>query len=306
MTTSAMGNGASAIAKSSIDSLLAAFPKESNPEIIIRHLAREKVAKAKSMQWEGPPFCPREFTSFFGIKCKAVDHDIDGDGRILLCQKKQIRIEYRSKSLPERQRFTIFHEFAHTLFPNYCEFLPLHQSPQKKVPDLVKKFERLCDLGAAEMLLPLEDFTKDFQKLRWLGFESIHKLRERYHASIDATIYRLADLVNTVGFAAVFLTDQKGINTGYGPLWVKYSSRNSLFKSYIPSGIAPPNNSVVTRCYRNNLEITEAVKETWWINGSPRTWLVQAAKLPTISENIHYPKVVALFFPTGYGKSGSS
>ncbi len=255
------------------------------------------------MLWAGPPFCPKEFTSFFGIKCKAVDHEIDGDGRILLCPKKKLRIEYRSKSLPERQRFTIFHEFAHTLFPDYCEFLPLHQSPQKNPPNIVRKFERLCDLGAAEMLLPVDDFTSDFQKLDWLGFESIHKLRERYHASIDATIYRLADLVTSVGFAAIFLTDQKGTNAGYGPLWVKHLGKNTLFKGYIPAGVIPPPNSVVTKCYRNNLETTDAVKETWWIGGKPRSWLVQASKLPIVSEDATYPKVVALFFPTSYKKT---
>ena len=151
--------------------------------------------------------------------------------------------------------------------------------------------------------MPLDDFTDDFQKLKWLGFESVHKLRERYQASIDATIYRLVDLVTSVGFTAVFFTDQRGTNSGYGPLWVKYSSRNSLFKSFIPIGVTPPSNSVVTQCYRNTLDTTAAVKETWWIKGTPRSWLVQAAKLPTVSEDINYPKVVALFFPSGYGKN---
>jgi hypothetical protein len=240
--------------------------------------------------------------SLFGIKCKEVDHEIDGEGRILLCRTKKLQIEYRKGRLPERQRFTIFHEFAHTLFPDYCEFLPQHQSSQKNPPNPINKFEHLCDVGASEMLMPLDDFTDDFQKLKWLGFESVHKLRERYQASIDATIYRLVDLVTSVGFTAVFFTDQRGTNHGYGPLWVKYSSRNGLFKSFIPAGVTPPSNSVVTQCYRNNLETTVPVKETWWIKGAPRSWLVQAAKLPTVLEDVNYPKVVALFFPSGYGK----
>jgi len=302
MSTSATRRGASAIVHKSIEKLLAAYPNEDSAESIIRRLAREKVAYAKARRWAGPPYCPKEFASLFGIQCKEVEHEIDGEGRILLCRTKKLRIEYRKGRLPERQRFTIFHEFAHTLFPDYCEFLPQHQPSQKNAPSPEKKFERLCDVGASEMLMPLDDFTDDFQKLKWLGFESVHKLRERYQASIDATIYRLVDLVTSVGFAAVFFTDQQGTNSGYGPLWVKYSSRNILFKSYIPSGVTPPSNSVVRQCYRDNLETTAAVKETWWIKGAPRSWLVQAAKLPTVSEDINYPKVVALFFPSGYGK----
>jgi hypothetical protein len=167
----------------------------------------------------------------------------------------------------------------------------------------VKKFERLCDVGASEMLMPLDDFTADIQRQSFLNVESVHAFRERYRASIDATIYRLLDLVTSVGFAAVFLTDQRGTNQGFGPLWVKHSGRNGLFKSFIPAGVTPPRDSVATQCYRNNLETTAAAKETWWIKGAPRSWLVQAAKLPTVIEDAHYPKVVALLFPTSYGKT---
>lgn len=302
MSTSVTGRGASTIVHRSIEALVAAYPGGGNAEDIIRRLAREKVAYAKLRGWSGPPYCPKELASLFGIKCKEVDHEIDGEGRILLCPNNKLRIEYRNGRLPERQRFTIFHEFAHTLFPDYCEFLPQHHLSQKNVPNPTKKFERLCDLGASEMLMPLDDFTGDIQKLKWLGLEPVHELRKRYQASIDATIYRLLDLVTSVGFTAVFLTDRKGLNTGPGPLWVKHSSRNSLFKGYIPSGVTPPSNSVVIQCYRKNLEITAAVKETWWIKGSPRTWLVQAAKLPEILDAVDYPKVVALLLPSSYGK----
>jgi Zn-dependent peptidase ImmA (M78 family) len=302
MSTSATGRGASAIVHKSIEALIAAHPNDDSPKAIIRRLAREKIAYAKTHGWSGPPYCPKEFVSIFGIKCKEVDHDIDGEGRILLSRAKKLEIEYRKDRLPERQRFTIFHEFAHTLFPDYCAFIPQHQSSPKNPPSPVKKFERLCDVGASEMLMPFDDFTADIQKQRFLNVESVHAFRERYHASIDATIYRLLDLMTSVGFAAAFLTDQRGINQGFGPLWVKHSSRNSLFKTYIPAGVTPPRDSVATQCYRNNLETTAAVKETWWIKGAPRSWLVQAAKLPTVEEDAHYPKVVALLFPTSYGK----
>ncbi len=286
MSIPATGRRPSTIVHTSIAALLAAYPNEDSAEGIIRRLAREKVAYAKARRWAGPPYCPKELVSLFGIKCKEVDHEIDGEGRMLLCPTKKLLIEYRKGRLPERQRFTIFHEFAHTLFPDYCEFLPQHQSSQQNAPNPVKKFEHLCDVAAAEMLMPHEDFTDDLQKLKWLGIESVHKLRERYQASIDATIYRLLELVTSVGFAAVFLTDQRGTNDGYGPLWVKHSSRNNLFKSYIPAGVTPPSNSVVRQCHRDNLETTVAAKETWWIKGAPRSWLVQAAKLPTVSEDV--------------------
>jgi len=134
MSTLANGREVSSNVHKSIEALLAAHPEEKNPETIIRCLAREKVAYAKKHHWAGPPYCPREFVSIFGIKCKEVEHDIDGEGRILLSRAKKLEIEYRKGRMPERQRFTIFHEFAHTLFPDYCEFIPQHHSFQKNPP----------------------------------------------------------------------------------------------------------------------------------------------------------------------------
>ncbi|MEW6159363.1 MAG: ImmA/IrrE family metallo-endopeptidase [Verrucomicrobiota bacterium] len=213
--------------------------------------------------------------------------------------------------MPERQRFTIFHEFAHTLFPDYCEFMPLHQSETRKLPDAEREFEYLCDLGAAEMLLPGEDFLKDLNGHQPLGFEVVHTLRKRYEASIDATTHRLVELASDVPCAAVFLTDQKGSFEGRGPLWVKYAATNRDFKSFIRPGTLPPWKSVAVECFRHGIETTAPAKETWWIPGrdgqkAPRTWLVQAAKLPTIADNPDYAKVVALLFPSGYSKLAAS
>lgn len=291
----------------SVRALLAAYPGETDPKTLIRRLAREKIAYAKSLGWEGPPFCPKILASIFGIRSKEVSHDIAGDGRILLHPDGKLWIEYRSDRLPERQRFTIFHEFAHTLFPDYCHFLPLHNSPASRATDPEKEFEFLCDVAAAEMLLPVEDFSNDLKDLSWLGFEAIHQLRKRYQASIDATTYRLIELMNSVPCAAVFLTDQRQeAFRGYGPLWMKYSRCNTEFKGYVPPGNSPPRESVALQCFRNGVETTDPVRETWWINGKPRTWLVQATKLPIVPTNPEYAKVVALFFPVSYANTWAS
>jgi Zn-dependent peptidase ImmA (M78 family) len=284
----------------SVEALLAAHPGETDPKKIIRRLAREKISYAKSHGWGGPPFCPKELTSIFGIRCKEVHHDIRGDGRILRYPTGKIWIEYHSNRMPERQRFTIFHEFAHTLFPDYCEFLPQHQNADKGAPSSEKEFENLCDVGAAEMLLPAEDFSADLKTVERLGFEIVHNLRKKYIASIDATTYRLIELANEVPCAAVFFIDQNDGQRGKGPLWVRNCSKNPLFNFYIRPGVSPPPNSVVVHCYKNGIETTPPIKETWWINNRPRTWLVQAAKLPNMPHFPEYPKVAALLFPSSY------
>src|SRR2546423_1202620 len=110
----------------SVSALLAAYPGETNAKELIRRLARAKVAYAKAFGWKGPPFCPKVFASVFGIRCRPVQHDIGSEGRILPYPDGKPWIEYRGDRMEERQRFTILHEFAHTLFPDFCEFMPHH------------------------------------------------------------------------------------------------------------------------------------------------------------------------------------
>src|SRR6185437_15156974 len=105
-------------------------------------------AYAKALGWNGPAFCPKVFAGIFGIRCKEVNYEIGGEGRILPYADRKLWIEYRSQRLPERQRFTIFHEFAHTLFPDFCKFLPHHYSGGK-AKDPEKEFENLCDIAAS-------------------------------------------------------------------------------------------------------------------------------------------------------------
>jgi Zn-dependent peptidase ImmA (M78 family) len=288
----------------SVAALLQAHTGDRDPKKIMRRLAREKVAFAKKLRWEGPPFCAKELCSMFGIRCFEVDHDIGGDGRILRGPDGRPRIEYAGGRMEERQRFTIFHEFAHTFFPDYCQFLPYHHGKVEPLSPAEKEFEKLCDVGASEMLFPEEDFAGDLASLDRVGFPEILGLQARFKASIDATCYKLAETANALSLCVAFLTDQKGAYEGKGPLWVRNSSGSKLFKGYLAPGTMPPTRSVAMDCYRGDANISGSVKETWWIQASPRSYLVQAAKLPTV-DNPDYPKVVVLLLPQGY-KGGSA
>lgn len=290
----------------SVLALLNAFPLERDPKAIIRKLARAKISIARKHGWSGPAFCPKILASLFDIRCKEVDGDIGGEGRILPYPGGKLWIEYRKGPIPERQRFTIFHEFAHTLFPDFCDFLPHHHAAPSSVKDPEKEFENLCDVAASEMLLPMEEVLDDIAKLKQISIEEFLRLSGRYHASIDATAHRFTEMISGIPCITVFLTDQKGGNTGRGPLWVKYCCRNNEFRGFIPTGVIPPATSVAIRCYRSNEQVTQSIKETWWINGKPRTWLAQAIKLPDVPQKPDYSKVAVLLLPSGYKTTPSS
>ena len=299
MSISAGSPGAVHTRHKSVLALLAAYPTESDAKKLIRRLARDKVAYAKRHGWTGPAFCPKIFSSIFDIRCKEVAHDIHGDGRILPYQNGKLWIEYHKDRPIERQRFTIFHEFAHTLFPDFCKFLPLRHNAPGKPADPEKEFENLCDIAASEMLMPIEDISADLAELQRLNFEAINGFGGRYVASIDATTHRVVEVFDSAPCAAVFLTDQQRNRPGGGPLWTKYFCKNGQFRAYLKPGTIPPARSVAFMCYGGQ-ETTSAAKETWWIEGVPRTWLAQARKLPSVPENPDYAKVVVLLLPPGY------
>ena len=278
----------------SVRALLADHPGENEPEVLIRKLARKRVAYAKGYRWEGPPFCPIILASLSNVLCKEVHHDIGGDGRILLSREGRPIIEYRSGYPPERQRFTIFHEFAHMLFTDYCAFVPHHQTFDENDSAEHRQFENLCDVAAAEMMMPVEDFQVDLLKWSQLDAAAIQQLGKRYEASVDATISRAAELGNHVAFSAAFLTDQKGKHSGPGPLWVRYSKKTSRFSGFIWPGTCPPPGSIVLQCLCDG-GVIGPKRETWTIKGQQKTLSVQAMKLPEISTQPSYPKVVAIF-----------
>jgi hypothetical protein len=270
----------------SVIKLLEKFPGQRYPKRIIKQLAHERLADARKKGWSGPIFCPKVLASIYGIKCHQVDHDIGGEGRIIPDPKRPERpmIEYRSGRMEERQRFTMFHEFAHTLFPDYCVLTTYHQeAPTEKDPE--KEFENLCDAAAAEFMMPEDTFTADLAGQRVSG-SLILSLKKRYHASLDATIRRVVDLTSAVPCSVLFLKAQGKGNARE----VSYSLKNSLFSSYIPSGAkvrwTGPNDT--------------PTKMLLPVDTYPRRHLVEALELPTIADNPNYPTTALLLLPPDY------
>lgn len=277
----------------SIEALLAKYPGEQDPAAIIRRLSREKIAEL-GPQWDGPPFCPRALASHFGIRCRAVDHDIGGEGRLLTIGGKPW-IEFRRGQTPERERFTIFHEFAHTFFPDCWEYVRHIQAGRELTPE-EKAFENLCDVGAAELMFPQPHLLNDLAGSHDTGFHTVHRLRVRYGASIEPTVRRYVEVAHARPCAALFLVDQKGKHEGEGPLWVKYYTKHTGFGHFVAPGMMPPADSVVLRCYGDGAEATCEQIESWTVRGKTTRWKVQASRIPDVPEAPSYPKVAALLW----------
>lgn len=88
-----------------------------------------------------------------------------------------------------RTNFSIAHEIVHTFFPNSvhgARFRSLHLDDSREATEL----ERLCHLGASELLMPEDEFLEE--RGTAFGLSDVPRLAERFGSSYEATVYRLA------------------------------------------------------------------------------------------------------------------
>lgn len=261
-------------------------------EATMRRKCREMVAHAKSLGWSGPPYCPIELASIYGIKVEETDEDIGGEGCIFP-RRDGVVIRFKSGRPAERQRFTISHELAHTRFSNSYEFVRYHNA--EEIEDAAhKKFENLCDMGAGELLLPQDDFLPDLEsgKMSLLHMEA---LRTRYNCSIEVVLKRMLDYTKH-SCAAAFMTDQpfKDFAAVQGQMRVQWMWKSDSFQSYLKQGaLAPKFSNALARAIDTARPFPSS-RETWWINGNPRSWYVEAVRLPLVPDAPTYAKIAAL------------
>lgn len=99
-------------------------------------------------------------------------------------------IIYNPTAPRTRVAFSIAHEIVHTFFPNSingARFRNICASESREANEL----ERLCDLGASELLMPLSDFQKAAAATGY-SLSAVSALMEIFGSSFEATAFRLA------------------------------------------------------------------------------------------------------------------
>jgi len=102
---------------------------------------------------------------------------------------KKGQILYDPRASSGRIVFSIAHEIAHTFFPNTspgARFRGLCTSDSREANEL----ERLCDLAASELVMPLEEFRAEARND--FRLQAIPCLSEIFGSSYEATVFRLA------------------------------------------------------------------------------------------------------------------
>jgi hypothetical protein len=131
----------------------------------------------------------------------------------------------------ERQRFSVCHEVAHLSLglPSQHQSLPWWSYAKRPLAEI------LCDVFAAELLLPYDLFHPEAEKAS-IGLSSIDNLADRFAASVTATGSRFAYVVSA---PVAFVLSEKGK--------VSYASRSKPLRdasAWIPTRLDVPDGSL--------------------------------------------------------------
>jgi hypothetical protein len=137
---------------------------------------------------EEPPVAVGLLASLCGIV--EVEQRPDGPAGMLIHTPRGWVASVLADDGPERQRFTILHEGGHTLMPDFKRVRRYHRCKGARTRE-----EQLCDVAAAELLLPRRFFVPDLADVA-AGLDGVESLSITYEASIQATALRAVDLAS--------------------------------------------------------------------------------------------------------------
>src|SRR5262249_41913711 len=163
-------------------------------------------------------------------------------------------IWYNPNRPKARIRFSICHELGHFLFPDWAQQVR-HRLFHSRTAAVDYELEALCNLAAAELLLPLGSVQEDMSKLD-LSVETALKLRVKYEASTEAVLLRLAGLSGTP--CAVFAACAETTNMPYRLEYVKSAMS---WEPSVGRGDLLPMDTILRGC--TAIGFTAAGKERW-------------------------------------------
>lgn len=203
------------------------FAGTTDPVAAVSRRAKEVVLGAVQQGWGGPPFDPFLLAELLGIKCVPVEEVADVR---VLSRGGHHEIEFNPNRPRQRIRFSVAHEIAHTLFPDWIQIARNRGVPHAPGDD-GWQLELLCNLAASEFLMPTGD---DIDPTLAPAVDWVLELQEKFDVSIEAIAIRLAGVTRspcTVTVAA--RVDEADASKGFR---VDYSvpSRNSSVR--IPRG----------------------------------------------------------------------
>ena len=256
------------------------FAQGKDPVEAMEFRARNLALQAIDDGWSGPPFDPLALAERLSMSAEARS-DIP-DARTVPVSNGAFVLEYNPLRPRGRLRFSIAHEIAHTLFPDCAESIRNRGGKKQSASD-EWQLEVLCNLGAAELLMPLGSFSQLAGET--LTIRNVLELRKEFDVSVEACLIRLVKLsrIQTAAFCASMHND--------GRYRVDYIIPSGGWESAVEVGQVIPADSVVKDV--TAIGFTAIANETWGRGAALHVECVGLAPYPGTLN----PRVVGLLVP---------
>ena len=233
-------------------------------ELTAVHEARMFVREAGSL--ELPPPIAAYVQHLDGVLREEPDlsdnepgYSFESNGKHYICVNE--------KDSEERKRFTVCHEIAHIVLGLPSEHASIPWWSYTKRP----KNEILCDVFAAELLLPSQLFKPLVQE-EPIRFFTIDELGRRFIASITATGSRYAAVIDV---PCAFVLSEKGV--------VRYASRSKTLREaggWIPPRTRVPSGTLSASVRKGDMETEpdEVAADVWFSDWRRGGMLLEEAR----------------------------
>ena len=198
-----------------------------DPITSILDRVRSMTFAAMERGWSGPPYDPLELAELSGVELLPIEEVEDAR---LVPHRGQPRIEFNPNRKPERVRFSIAHELGHLAFPDAADKIR-YRSHSKGAESDAWQIELLCNLAAAELLMPTGSFPELAEDI---SLEHLIGLSARFYVSVEAALLRAVRLASQP--ACVFAAARGGSGRSFR---LDYLSESAAWKS-------PPQTETIT------------------------------------------------------------
>jgi O-acetyl-ADP-ribose deacetylase (regulator of RNase III) len=257
----------------------------SDPLNAVTTRARETVFRAIQSGWSGPPYDPFALAEFLKISVEPRQDVIDA--RTLPAGGGKFKIEFNPNRSTARINFSVAHEIAHTLFPDCGEAIRNRFTHTEMRPD-DWQLEVLCNIGAAEILMPAGSFQ--FDETSPPSIDAVIALQRKFSVSSEAVLLRIAKLTGQRCFIFVAHREETRNSSAYR---LDYTASSRSWPTALATGFQLPASTVVAQC--TAIGFTAKSEEEWIPRKGP--WRMECLGIAPYPGHL-YPRVVGIVVPT--------
>ena len=265
------------------------------PFVAIRRRARAVVATAFALGWEGPPFELDDLASLRGLTV-AMSRDLAPDQDACVMPS---RVLVNANKPRVRQRYSVAHEVAHTLFPDYEAELRRAGQLWRREGDNTE-LEALCQAAASEFIMPRDAFVAAAAR-SGSTISGVIAISRQFDASPEAAARRLAETTRddmaTVVVRPIDPTTGDWLacapsdaHAPFAPLAVSLVVPSSTGEPMAGGRrVPPPMKCVAEKAWKRvrlagcTIMIQKSDAEDWTCVGLPGVWCAEAVTLPLVS-----------------------